>query len=487
MRVDQLLARSAARFPDKPAVIFGNERCSYAQLEQTARRLAQTLVDAGIRPGDRVAVSLENSIEAVAAIFGVLKAGAVFFIASPRTRPERLAYLLADSGAAASITHGLTITRLAESRAENEIGSRLISPSDLAALVYTSGSTGEPKGVMLTHGNITSSADAICEYLELSDADVIVNVLPLAFSYSLGQVTTAFNVGATLVLERSFAYPAAVIDTMVRERVTGFPLVPTIATLLLQQDITSRRIPHLRYITNAAAALSVGKLQSLRGAFPSVKIYSMYGQAECHRISYLPPDQIDARPTSVGVAIPNSEVFIVDERGRRVQPGTIGELVVRGPHVMKGYWNMPEATALALRPGGGPWDRIYHTGDLFRMDQEGFLYFVDRKDDVIKTRGEKVAPRQVEEVIAQMPGVAEVSVFGVPDELLGEAIAAAITPLPNVQLTRQQIQRHCLEHLETFMVPTIVDIRDALPMTPTGKVSRRELRALAMAAPGALA
>jgi acyl-CoA synthetase (AMP-forming)/AMP-acid ligase II len=203
----------------------------------------------------------------------------------------------------------------------------------------------------------------------------------------------------------------------------------------------------------------------------------MYGQTECQRASYLPPDQIDARPASVGVAIPGTRVWIVDAEGDRVAPGGIGELVVSGPHVMAGYWNQPEQTARVLRYDdlSGTW--ALHTGDLFRMDREGFLYFVDRLDDIIKTRGEKVAPRLIEDVIARLPGVAEVSVYGVPDELLGEAVAASVALMPGTRLTRVRIQRHCLERLESFMVPRIIDIREALPTTTNGKVDRLALRA----------
>jgi acyl-CoA synthetase (AMP-forming)/AMP-acid ligase II len=328
---------------------------------------------------------------------------------------------------------------------------------------------------MLTHGNLLSAAAAICQYLENTSDDVILNALPLSFTYGLGQVTTAFLAGATVILERP-TYPAAFVETIARERVTGLPLVPTLATLLLQQDLQSRQFPDLRYITNAAAALSVPKIRQLRQAFPQARIYSMYGQTECQRASYLPAEQIDSRPTSVGIAIPGTEAWIVDDRGARVPPGVTGELVIRGPHVMSGYWRQPEETARSLRPGPLPAEVVLYTGDLFRMDREGFLYFVERKDDVIKTRGEKVAPRQVEEVIARLSGVAEVSVYGVPDDLLGEAIVASVTLSPGSVLSRAMIQRYCLTHLDAYMVPQTVDIRDALPTTPSGKVSRRMLR-----------
>ncbi len=513
MGVDQLLEQSAQRAPEKTAVVCAGTRCSYQELDEQANRLAHTLLDAGLHRGDRVAICLESSLNAIVSIFAVLKAGGVFFVINPQTTTQQLTHVLADSGAIVLIARGEQIDslrtmwpRLPQLKSIFVAGPHqapfvpcgtgsaclqdaLIASgppatppekrhrdTDLAALVYTSGSTGGPKGVMLSHGNMMSAAAAICAYLENTADDVILSVLPLAVTYGLGQVTTAVRAGATIVLERSFAYPHVVIDTMMREHVTGFPLVPTVATLLLQQDLQKYSFPDLRYITSAAAALPASKIQRLRAAFPGVKLYSMYGLTECQRVSYLPPDQIDAHPTSVGIAIPGSEAFVVDEHGQRAAPGTVGELVVSGPHVMKGYWNQPEATARVLRPGPAPGEMWLYSGDLFKTDETGFLYFVSRKDDIIKTRGEKVAPRQVEEVIARLPGIAEVAVYGIPDEVLGEAVAAVVTLTQGTSLTGERIQRYCLEHLEAFMVPKIVDVRDTLPTTMTGKVSRRALQ-----------
>jgi long-chain acyl-CoA synthetase len=457
-------------------------------MESRANQCARSLIDGGLQPGDRVAICLENSIDAIVWLFGVLKARGVFFIVDPRAGRERLAQLFADSQATALVSRPGPIEWMERVRpaAVPPTSPQAAADTDLAALIYTSGSTGGPKGVMLTHRNLTWAATAISTYLENTADDVILSVLPLAFTYGLGQVTTAFRVGATLVLERSFAYPAAILNTMARERVTGFALVPTIATLLLQRDLRAHRLPHLRYITNAAAALSPAKIARLREAFPHAKLFSMYGLTECQRASYLPPDQIDSRPTSVGRALPGTEALVVDDRGRPAPPGVIGELVVRGPHVMQGYWNRPDPTTRVLR--NGPLGaRVLHTGDLFTMDREGFLYFVSRKDDIIKTRGEKVAPREIEDTIAGLPGVAEVAVYGIPDDVLGEAIAAVVTLSPGAAVTADGVRRHCLEHLEPFMVPTTVDIRDALPTTTTGKVSRRALRATAALAEGTCA
>ncbi len=475
MRVNELLERRAATMPRKTALVCGDARYSYAQLDHLARQFAATLVDGGMTEGDRVAICLENSVDTIVAMFGTLKAGGVFFVVNPQARVEHRESLLADSGAAALVARGHDgEAHISWLSSRNDFRPHF----DLAALVYTSGSTGTPKGVMLTHRNITFAAESICTYLENTSNDVVLSVLPLSFTYGLGQVMTTFRSGATLVLERSFNYPRAVLDTMRRERVTGIAIVPTIATLLLQQDLRMHRLPHLRYITNAAAALPAAKLQKLRMAFPRARIYLMYGQTECQRVSYLPPDLIDDHPSSVGVPIPGTDAFVVNERGERAAAGEIGELVVRGPHVMAGYWNQPDATAEVLDTDAVTGEPLLRTGDLFTSDEHNLLHFVERKDDVIKVRGEKVAPRHIEEVIATLPGVADVAVYGVADDVAGEAIAASVTPAAGMLLTVEGIRRHCLEHLEAYMVPKIVDIRQTLPTTMSGKVSRRALRLL---------
>jgi long-chain acyl-CoA synthetase len=284
-------------------------------------------------------------------------------------------------------------------------------------------------------------------------------------------------VGATVVLERSFAYPYSVVETLIREGVTGFPIVPTMSAVLLQLDLEKYDFGRLRYITNTAAALPTHHIQRLRRLFPNVKLYSMYGLTECKRVSYLPPDQLDARPGSVGRGMPNEEVYIVDEKGRRVGPGVIGELVVRGSNVMKGYWERPDDTDQRLKPGPLPGEKVLYTGDFFKMDEEGYLYFVGRKDDIIKTRGEKVSPREVEDVLYSLDGVVEAAVIGVPDPVLGHAIKAIVTLREGARLTEQDVRRHCAGHLEDFALPKAIEFRDALPKTASGKISKLELSA----------
>ena len=372
----------------------------------------------------------------------------------PSIRPAMLAFGRAASGEASPPRHG---------------GIDL----DLAMLIYTSGSTGRPKGVMMTHANVAAASGSILTYLGTTAEDTIVNVLPLAFDYGLYQLIMAVTVGATLVLERSFAFPQALFETIRRDEVTVFPMVPTIAaTILAMRDLEAGFLPSLRTITNTAAALPVDHIERLRALFPAARLFSMYGLTECKRCTYLPPEDLDLRPGSVGIAIPNTEAFVLDDSGALAAPGVIGELHIRGPHVMQGYWDNAAASAAALVPGRYPHERMLRTGDLFYADAEGYLYFVGRKDDIIKSRGEKVAPKEVEAVLHRCPGIVEAVVFGRPDPILGEAVQAVVVA-SDPELDEQAVLRHCRRHLEEVMVPRTVAFRRSLPKTDTGKVSRR--------------
>jgi acyl-CoA synthetase (AMP-forming)/AMP-acid ligase II len=328
---------------------------------------------------------------------------------------------------------------------------------------------------MSDHSNVEFAASSIIEYLGNSENDTVINVLPLSFDYGLYQLIMVFKFGGTLVLERSFAYPAAILKKMEQEKVSGFPGVPTIFAMLLQMDLTPYDLSSLRYITNTAASLPPSHILQLRQKFPGVTLYSMYGLTETKRTLYLPPDQLDNRPGSVGIAIPGTEVWIEDESGKRLGPGEIGELVVRGRHVMRGYWEDPEATALRYRPGKVPGERLCYSGDVFRMDEDGYLYFVGRKDDIIKSRGEKVAPKEVENVLYGLAGVTEVAVIGIPDPILGEAIKAFIVT-ENIELTESQVLAHCRSNLEDFMIPHRVEFCTSLPKTSSGKIKKTDLR-----------
>lgn len=515
MQLEQFLECSAARDPDKLAIVCEERRLSYGELDSAANRLAHGLIAAGVSRGDRVALYLDNGVEVAISLFAALKAGAVFMPVNPTTKADKLLYLLQNSRAAALIcpvqkldTLEPCLTQATHLQTVVTVGDRATAPHprirmasfdellidhasqstpphkrcisiDLAALIYTSGSTGNAKGVMLTHLNMTTASTSITTYLENRPDDIILNALPMSFDYGLYQLLMSVQVGGTLVLECGFTFPDQVLRSIERERVTGFPLVPTMASMLLQLDLSPYDLSSIRYLTNTAAALPTEHIRRLRSLFPQAALYSMYGLTECKRVSYLPPDELDRRPESVGRGMPNQEVYIVDDAGERVPPGDVGELVVRGAHVMRGYWENPVETDKRLKPGPLPGEQVLYTGDLFRADAEGFLYFVGRRDDIIKTRGEKVAPREVENALTRHPAVAEATVFGVADDLLGSAIHACVTLRADATTSVPVLRRHCASLLEDFMVPQVITIVESIPRTPNGKFDRAQLAAVA--------
>lgn len=507
-RLHDSLLRHAAdpATADKPVVIAEGQRYSYRELFEAARRLAGTLQARGVRRGDRVAIYLDNGWPAVVAIYAVLIAGGVFLVVNPQTKSDKLAFILDDCSARVLVTDA----HIGEQFLPLLDGSRLpggvicsgecpehraISPfdaatcaaapepveptvigPDLAALIYTSGSTGTPKGVMQTHQSMVFAGGSLVEYLRLSSDDRILCALPLAFDYGLYQLLMAVRLGATLVLERSFTFPAQVFARMQAEGVTVFPGVPTMFAMLLAAHRKSPlRFDGVTRVTNTAAALSDDSAARLREIFPQALVYKMYGLTECKRVSYLEPELVDQRPGSVGKAIPGTEVYLLSPSGEPTPAGEIGVLHVRGPHVMLGYWNRPDLSEHMLRPGRLPGERVLCTHDLFRMDEDGFLYFVGRSDDIIKTRGEKVSPVEVENAMSAIDGIREVAVVGVEDELLGQAIRAYVVLQDDACLSVGQIRALCLRRLESFMVPQQVVFVQELPRTPSGKVSKRAL------------
>jgi amino acid adenylation domain-containing protein len=506
MLVHEFLTRTATRLPQKVALACDERRYTYAELDQMADRLANHLMRQGVRRGDRVAIHLHNSVEAVTGIFAALKAGGCFVMVNASTKADKLKFILNNCRATAALmsarSAGTELTDLVgqvpslksvvlcgagrtggDDRWQGFERIQANSPPnpmpqvnidlDLACLVYTSGSTGEPKGVMCDHSNVDFASDSIMSYLGSREDDIVLGVLPLSFDYGLYQLLMTFKCGGTLVLERSFAYPALILQRIQEERVTGFPGVPTIFAMLLNMDRSAFDLSSLRYITNTAAALSPAQVLGIQDAFPGVTLFSMYGLTETKRTLYLPPDQLAVRPGSVGIPIPGTEAWLEDESGRRLEPGATGELVIRGRHVMRGYWEAPEATAARYRPGPVPGERLCYSGDLFRTDAEGYFYFVSRRDDIIKTRGEKVAPKEVENALHLLPGVMA-AVKGVPDPVIGEAVKAFIV-VSGAALTESQVIAHCRAHLEDFMVPKFIEFIDEMPMTSSGKINKTRL------------
>jgi long-chain acyl-CoA synthetase len=503
--VQEFLESAAERMPEKIALVHDAQRWRYAQIDRMANRLAHGLRDRGVRRGDRVVLLLPNSGETIVALFAVMKTDAVFVLVHPSTKPEKLAHILNDCRATALITlakhadvaaqmqtqiSSLTFAVLVAGEAgEVAAGGQSASydriqaecpdtrpprqgiDQDLACLIYTSGSTGVPKGVMSAHENMVFAADSINSYLEHAADDIVISALPLSFDYGLYQPLMMFRVGGRLVLEKSFAYPAHFLRQLQAEQATGFPGVPTMFALLLQMDTSSFDLSQVRYVSNTGAALPAEHIRQLRQRFSQSVVFSMYGLAETKRTLYLPPDQLEQRPGSVGIAIPGTEVWLVDENDRRLGANQVGELVIRGRHVMRGYWGDPQATAERYRPGPLPGERVCYSGDLFRMDEEGFFYFVGRRDDIIKSRGEKVAPKEIENVLYALPGVVEALVVGVPDAVLGQAIKALIVTR-DTTMTEQDVLLHCRACLEDFMVPQYVVFVDELPKTSSGKIQR---------------
>jgi acyl-CoA synthetase (AMP-forming)/AMP-acid ligase II len=355
--------------------------------------------------------------------------------------------------------------------------------NDLVGLLYTSGSTGRPKGVMLSHAQIMAGSSIVSSYLGITAEERILAVLPFSFDAGMNQLMTAFQQGATLVL-MTFTFAREIVQMLVKERITALAGVPTLWSLLTQPNSSLHKMkpPALRYITNTGGAMPQTVLATLRQVLPTTEIVLMYGLTEAFRSTYLPPDELDHRPTSMGKAIPNTEILVVNEQGRPCKPDEIGELVHRGPTVSMGYWGQPELTARVLRPHPylprelGDTERVCYSGDLVKMDEEGFLYFVGRRDTMIKSSGYRVSPTEVEEVLFQSGTIHEAAVIGVPDDLLGQAIKAFVVPKEGQSVDRVALPLFCAEKLPRYMVPKHVEVLEKMPKTSSGKVDYPALR-----------
>jgi acyl-CoA synthetase (AMP-forming)/AMP-acid ligase II len=510
----EALQRSAAKFPSMTAIIAKGKEYSYGQFKNEAENLAKYLIHAGIRKGDKVAVYMDNSWQSVVSIYGATLAGAVFIVINPQTKADKLKYILNDSetkiivssqalrnelskaleGAdtirEAIISGDITsITRFShfhiasfENCVQNDIVDivfPVIIPNDLAALIYTSGSTGFPKGVMMTHQSMVFTTWSLIEYLRLSEDERIMLVLQLAFDYGLYQLLMSVTAGATLIVEQSFTFTATIYKNIEKYQPTIFPGVPTIyAMMIASHKETGISFECIKKITNTAALLSAETIPDLKKVFPNALIFKMYGLTECKRVCYLEPELIDLKPASVGKAIPGTEIFLLSPNGEPVKPGEPGILHIRGPHVMLGYLNKDDLTKEMFKDGKLPGERILCSNDWFKMDEDGFLYFLGRNDDIIKTRGEKVSPVEIENIIYKIAGVKEVAVMGVSDAIMGESIIAYITIHDTVQLTEKEVQRECMIYLEPFMIPQKVVFLSEMPKNSNGKIDKKELKNL---------
>lgn len=487
------LAHAARIWPDRTAVRDAQRSLTYAALQMKALHAAQRLIAAGTVPGDRVMLVMANSADFAVAYWGAVYAGAVVTPLSPETPVEKLGWIVGDCAPRAIITDADLADRVvlalpqycdpavlvpadlatAVAPVSPPCAGRIID-QDLGCMIYTSGSTGTPKGVMLSHQNLTAAARAVCTYLGYRAEDRIFVTIPLTFDYGMHQMTMAALVGAEVIIERSFGNALFTLDRLVKAGATVLPIVPTmvplIAPLADRFDLTG-----IRLVSSTAAALHPGMIDCVSEMFPKATIFSMYGLTECHRCTYLPPDQLHRRKGSVGIAIPNTELWVEMTDGHRATRDATGELVIRGATVMKGYWNNAEKTAQRLKPGRFPGELVLYTGDLCRLDDEGYLYFLARSDDVLKIRGEKVAPKEVEEALQSHPSVSEAVAFGRPDPVQGQVVCAIVTFEPGRSASMAELKAWCATRLDPVAVPQKIELRESLARNQNGKIDRAAL------------
>ena len=505
------LFETAARTPAAEALVYGDKRCSYAQLAAQVRAVAALLLDARLEPGARVAVYMEKRIENVAAMFGAAAAGCVFVPVNPLLKPEQVAYILADCNVRLLATTAERLAQLAPvlarcpdlravlladgdvppassslpvlawpAREDAAFSPHRRIDTDVAAILYTSGSTGQPKGVVLSHRNMVAGAQSVASYLDLRADDRLLAVLPLSFDYGLSQLTTAFLRGASVVL-MNYLFPKDIVAMVARERITGLAAVPplwvALARLAWPADCT------LRFITNSGGAMPVPTVQALREALPHTQVFLMYGLTEAFRSTYLPPEEAARRPDSIGRAIPNADILVVRPDGTPCDADEPGELVHRGALVALGYWNDPARTAQRFRPAPGqdpglpvPELAVW-SGDTVRRDADGYLYFIGRSDDMIKVSGYRISPTEIESVLHATGLVAEVAAFGIDHPQLGQAIAVIAVPAEEGVVDAAALLAECKRHLPAYMVPARIDLRSGpLPRNPNGKIDRNLLR-----------
>ena len=511
-----MLRTSALRCPEKEALVHGDQRWTYQEVVQRVGGLASGLREAGLQRGDRIGIYLEPSVAQVLSIFGISQAEGVFVPINSVLFPDQVAHIAKDCGMKGLVTTGAKLSALAsvlteipslefvvlageDPRPDAGLHSfifedfcHLTSPSvwqqnsiekDLAAILYTSGSTGKPKGVMLSHANVIAGSSIVSTYLNITDAERILAVLPFSFDAGLNQLMTAFQQGGTLVLT-TFILARELVHTLLKEQITGLAGVPTLWSLLAQPNSTlqKHKLPHLRYITNTGGAMPQSVLAILRQALPTTEIFLMYGLTEAFRSTYLPPEELDRRPTSMGKTIPNTEILVINNEGQLCGPGEIGELVHRGPTVSLGYWGQPDLTAQVLRPHPllpselGREEKVCYSGDLVKRDEEGFLYFIGRRDTLIKSSGFRISPTEVEEVLYQSGKLQGAAVIGIPDEMLGQAIKAFVVPRETVTLDIEDLFIYSAQKMPRHMVPKQIEVLDQLPKTTSGKIDYPALR-----------
>ncbi|MEW5754794.1 MAG: acyl-CoA ligase (AMP-forming), exosortase A system-associated [Pseudomonadota bacterium] len=510
-----LVFTAAQRAPEQTAIKHKHKTLTYQALAQTIDRLARGLRELNLGRGERVAVYLPKYLETVAAVFGTSLADGVIVPINPVLKPDQVGHILRDCNARILITaaprlaqlhdtlkscHDLhTVITLEDTSADVPVHLKTItwhtvlehaagpaSPSmnidhDIAAILYTSGSTGKPKGVVLSHQNMIAGAHSVTRYLNNTADDRLLAVLPFSFDYGLSQLTTAFTSGASVVL-MDYLLPREVLNLVAQEAITGLAAVPALWIQLAEMEWPEAAVQSLRYITNSGGAMPHTTVKTLQRRLPNTSIYLMYGLTEAFRSTYLPPDMIDHKRGSIGKAIPNAEIMVVREDGTPCAPNEPGELVHRGALVAKGYWNQPEKTAERFRPAPAqspglslPEIAVW-SGDTVVKDEEGYLYFVGRRDEMIKTSGYRVSPTEIEEVLYESGLVGQAVCLGLPHPTLGQGIVAVVTKAPqHGSLDSQSLLHFCKQKLPNFMVPLAIFEREHLPRNPNGKIDRKLL------------
>lgn len=514
--IHDLVAKWAENTPEADALLYKDQRISYRELHTSVAGIAAGLRSLGVNPGDRVAVYLPNLPANVLSLFGTSSAGLVFVPINPLLKPAQVAHILADCDARVLVTSNQRLVQLTGGLGKlPELMSVVVTDSelncstgvdfellpwsellerglsaptpiswkqpidtDVAAILYTSGSTGKAKGVVLSHRNLVVGADSVARYLGNTQEDRLLAVLPLSFDYGLSQLTSAFGCGAAVAV-LDYLLPRDVVNAVVKYRITGLAAVPPLWIQLAEMQWPPEAVETLRYLTNSGGAMPRSTTRRLREALPDTDIYLMYGLTEAFRSTYLPPSEVDKRPDSIGMPIPNAEIMVVREDGSECEVGEVGELVHRGSLVSLGYWNDQEKTARRFRPVPGQLAELtvpeiaVWSGDDVRRDEEGFLYFVRRKDEMIKTSGYRVSPSEVEDVLYASDSVREAVAVGLPHPTLGQAILALVVASRNAD--ELEVLQHCQRELPNFMVPQGIQFVDALPRNQNGKFDRRQL------------
>ena len=504
----ELIEVSAKRSGEAIALRCHGQSLTYDQLHHRVARFAERLLALGVQRGERVAVYLEKRFENVIASFGAPAAGAVFVPINPILKAAQVTHILNDCGVETLVTSPERLAVLGDVRAicpelkhvvltDDEVfAPRLpdqavcsvarpgkLIDRDIAAIFYTSGSTGKPKGVVLSHRNLVAGAESVASYLENSPDDVLIAALPLSFDAGFSQLTTAFLSGACVVL-LNFLFPRDVLHVMASESVTGITAVPPLFIQLARLHWPESIKNHLRYFASTGGKMPLDTLARLRTEVPQAKPYLMYGLTEAFRSTYLPPGEVDQRPDSIGKAIPNAEILVLRPDGTLCAPDEPGELVHRGALVAQGYWNDPEKTAERFRPLPNPCrdpglmlpEVAVFSGDTVRRDAEGFLYFVGRVDEMIKTSGYRVSPTEVEEAVYATGLVGECVALGVPHAVLGQSIVLVAAPLDRNQTDTNRLVSACRNRLPAFMVPErVVFLPSPLPRSPNGKIDRQSI------------